>query len=565
MQLSEDNKSKLQSEECFLSSQKNDAVTENKSAKEKLHFLLQVASDPTLAKVSQQLPQASLSDLARNSTRALGVDSPTKNEAIDDEEIKKQRRIQYALSVLSSSREESEARMQRAILEAKQRRVQRVVSSLTKKSSSSSSSVPSVSPNSNEKLKRHSGHISACRTFLLAGNSIAAQPSVKHSEVINTNSGGKMLSEVMRENAPVKKNNLKRPLVQIAPEHHLASSCTTSMKKARHNRKGTFPEKLMDVLSRKDTENAIVWLPDGKSFEIVSPEIFVAEVLPRFFKQAKFQSFTRKLNRWGFTRITKGTNSIAFSHESFVRGKPELCKEMGGGKRYEAEEPEAKRQEALRNHMGVIAGMNTTQKTLDKIPLASMAPYPLMVPASPTSLLQRSCLNYPKHASESIVAQETMNRAIIAASMTGVNDVKLSGVTGKSNVQLSLSDKKYGSLQPDLAPKSQLLSQQNLLGFTDMNVPDGNLVTRACTNEALSYFYEPKMHDISARYNNQGAILHRGNLSQPVHTLAAQMPNMSNADRKSYLHRIRLLPPQNVITSSVSSSAPSSHRPGGAA
>jgi HSF-type DNA-binding len=32
----------------------------------------------------------------------------------------------------------------------------------------------------------------------------------------------------------------------------------------------------------------------------------VAKVLPKFFKATKFTSFTRKLNRWGFTRVTRG-------------------------------------------------------------------------------------------------------------------------------------------------------------------------------------------------------------------------------------------------------------------
>jgi hypothetical protein len=37
---------------------------------------------------------------------------------------------------------------------------------------------------------------------------------------------------------------------------------------------------------------------------------FAAETLPRYFsKKSKFTSFTRKLNRWNFTRVTRGPES----------------------------------------------------------------------------------------------------------------------------------------------------------------------------------------------------------------------------------------------------------------
>jgi len=89
-----------------------------------------------------------------------------------------------------------------------------------------------------------------------------------------------------------------------------------------------FPMKLMEVLSRADTEDCISWLPHGRAFVVLQSQVFAKEVLPRFFKQSKFMSFTRQLNLWGFKRITKGTDARAYYHELFLRGKPKLCMMM---------------------------------------------------------------------------------------------------------------------------------------------------------------------------------------------------------------------------------------------
>jgi len=89
-----------------------------------------------------------------------------------------------------------------------------------------------------------------------------------------------------------------------------------------------FPMKLMKVLSSKDFQDIITWLPDGKSFTIVRPKAFVAEILPKHFKQAKYSSFTRKLHRWGFQRHLRGEEAGAFFHKLFHRGRLDLVERM---------------------------------------------------------------------------------------------------------------------------------------------------------------------------------------------------------------------------------------------
>jgi hypothetical protein len=87
-------------------------------------------------------------------------------------------------------------------------------------------------------------------------------------------------------------------------------------------------KQLMDILSYDDHSDIVSWLPHGKGFTIYNKKRFAAEILPKYFKQAKFTSFTRKLNRWNFSRITRGPETGAYYHEYFQKGNLRLCMQM---------------------------------------------------------------------------------------------------------------------------------------------------------------------------------------------------------------------------------------------
>lgn len=91
----------------------------------------------------------------------------------------------------------------------------------------------------------------------------------------------------------------------------------------------SFPQRLMELLNGEVYDDIITWLPHGKGFIIYKKKKFASDVLPRYFKQAKFTSFTRKLNRWGFTRVTqRGPEFGAYYHKFFQRDAPRLCMQM---------------------------------------------------------------------------------------------------------------------------------------------------------------------------------------------------------------------------------------------
>lgn len=68
--------------------------------------------------------------------------------------------------------------------------------------------------------------------------------------------------------------------------------------------KEIFPERLMVILNDDTLQDVVTWLPHGRSFVVLRPDVFSEQVLPKYFPPvdarapAKYPSFTRKVNRW---------------------------------------------------------------------------------------------------------------------------------------------------------------------------------------------------------------------------------------------------------------------------
>mmetsp|Transcript_17904 Transcript_17904/g.21924 ORF Transcript_17904/g.21924 Transcript_17904/m.21924 type:complete len:487 (-) Transcript_17904:111-1571(-) len=111
----------------------------------------------------------------------------------------------------------------------------------------------------------------------------------------------------------------------------VASGIGEKQNKPKNRRTSTylsFPEKLMSILeSGIIPEEVFSWVADGTAFVIKDPKRFTLEVLPQYFKQSEFSSFTRKLYYWGFRKVTKTEESgNCFRHDLFIRGKYDLCR-----------------------------------------------------------------------------------------------------------------------------------------------------------------------------------------------------------------------------------------------
>ena len=97
----------------------------------------------------------------------------------------------------------------------------------------------------------------------------------------------------------------------------------------------------MYVLEIGEYDDIISWSTDGMAFVVRDPDSFTEKVLQVLLQMSKFESFIRKLSRWGFAkRLNKeGTKiqsakygdifatSTWLCHPSFQKGNFELCQE----------------------------------------------------------------------------------------------------------------------------------------------------------------------------------------------------------------------------------------------
>ena len=76
-----------------------------------------------------------------------------------------------------------------------------------------------------------------------------------------------------------------------------------------------------------DQEN---WIPTGRAFTINEKTKFCSEILPKHFNNVKYQSFVRKMKRWGFVAMmnTRRGSKPMFCHPLFIEGDTESCRKM---------------------------------------------------------------------------------------------------------------------------------------------------------------------------------------------------------------------------------------------
>ena len=138
-------------------------------------------------------------------------------------------------------------------------------------------------------------------------------PSVKRASLGFENIGA--LSQLVEAASALTELEVKEPLTKKAQSTVLVSDddeISRITAKAQENtaplsntkKKEIFPQKLMEILADSTLSEIVSWLPHGRSFVILRPDLFCEEVLPRYLPPAdsrsstKYPSFTRKLNRW---------------------------------------------------------------------------------------------------------------------------------------------------------------------------------------------------------------------------------------------------------------------------
>lgn len=80
-----------------------------------------------------------------------------------------------------------------------------------------------------------------------------------------------------------------------------------------------FPVKLYAILAQKEFHDIITWMPHGRSWKVLKPNLFESLVMPLFFEYSNYHSFNRLVNAWSFRRISSGPDRGSYYHE--VRGR----------------------------------------------------------------------------------------------------------------------------------------------------------------------------------------------------------------------------------------------------
>lgn len=94
----------------------------------------------------------------------------------------------------------------------------------------------------------------------------------------------------------------------------------------------------MYVLTCGDYDHIVHWKTnqiDGSDIFVINDiNAFTSEVLPSLFKVAKYESFQRKLYRWGILKTQRSRSekkmkrSISYSHPLFKKGDFNLAAQM---------------------------------------------------------------------------------------------------------------------------------------------------------------------------------------------------------------------------------------------
>jgi len=99
-----------------------------------------------------------------------------------------------------------------------------------------------------------------------------------------------------------------------------------------------FPEKLMRILDTQEYDEIFSWNRKGNAIVIHKPSDLIGEVLTKHFdakEGMKFDSFLRKLYRWGFAKhvISEGERGgdegeHIYAHSNFRKGEYDSCSKM---------------------------------------------------------------------------------------------------------------------------------------------------------------------------------------------------------------------------------------------
>lgn len=116
-----------------------------------------------------------------------------------------------------------------------------------------------------------------------------------------------------------------RDFSNVAEEEDDASEMPPSSHSSRGHMESSirvqkFPVKLYAILAQKEFQDIITWMPHGRSWKVLKPNLFESMVMPLFFEYSNYHSFNRLVNAWSFRRISSGPDRGSYYHEVTLGG-----------------------------------------------------------------------------------------------------------------------------------------------------------------------------------------------------------------------------------------------------
>jgi hypothetical protein len=146
------------------------------------------------------------------------------------------------------------------------------------------------------------------------------------------------------------------PYVDVSAIADPTAATTSAEKSSKGTRKARggvqipFPEKLHTMLKEMEEQgktDIVSFYSHGRAFGVHDIDRFVEEIMPKYFKMGKWNSFARQLNLYGFVRMTTGPDSGGYYHELFLKGRPQLAEHM---RRVGVPQGEDRRKNKAKNH-----------------------------------------------------------------------------------------------------------------------------------------------------------------------------------------------------------------------
>jgi HSF-type DNA-binding len=135
----------------------------------------------------------------------------------------------------------------------------------------------------------------------------SSSPRVPHSQA-DCASADLSTGVVSDDDSHEKRAEVDAPAVVVTPSRSVTTANNNAARSSSssniNNKREIFPQRLMAVLGDSSLTEIISWLPHGRSFVIIRPDVFTDEIMPKHFPpmdaraSSKYPSFTRKLNRW---------------------------------------------------------------------------------------------------------------------------------------------------------------------------------------------------------------------------------------------------------------------------